>query len=112
MSNPGGFMNRSHTHSSDFPVCCIIPPVILRKLAEKGDQQLRDIAFEGMQLSARLRGQREAIGSFAFAAAVPTGQKRRTVYDAQHRSSLPGKLVRSEGGKSSSDVAVNEAYDG
>jgi Zn-dependent metalloprotease len=105
-------MNRSHIHSSDFPVCCIIPPIILRRLAENGDDSVRDKAFKDMQLSSNLRGQREAIGSFAFAAAVSTGEKRRTVYDTQNKTSLPGKLIRSEGGKASSDVAVNEAYDG
>jgi Zn-dependent metalloprotease len=105
-------MSRSHSHSTDFPVCCIIPPIILRNLAEKGDDEQRDLAFNGLQISASLRGKREAIGSFAFAAAVSTGQKRRTIYDAQNRRLLPGKLVRGEGDPRSKDVMVNEAYDG
>jgi len=105
-------MSRSHSHSTDHPVCCIIPPIILRNLAEKGDEEQRDLAFSGLQISAGLRGKREAMGSFAFAAAVPTGQKRRTIYDAQNKRFLPGKLVRSEGDPRSKDVAVNEAYDG
>jgi Zn-dependent metalloprotease len=105
-------MSRSHSHSTDFPVCRIIPPIILRNLAEKGDEEQRDLAFNGLQISASLRGKREAIGSFAFAAAVSTGQKRRTIYDAQNRRLLPGKLVRGEGDPRSKDVMVNEAYDG
>jgi Zn-dependent metalloprotease len=105
-------MSKSHTHSTDFPICCIIPPVILRNLAERGSESLRELAFSGLQISAAMRGKREAVGSFAFAAAVPTGEKRRTVYDAQNRRTLPGKLVRSEGGKKSADATVNEAYDG
>src|SRR6185369_6548596 len=112
MTTQGGSMSKSHTHSTDFPVCCIIPPVILRNLAEKGSDSIRDLAFSGLQISASMRGKREAVGSFAFAAAVPTGEKRRTVYDAQNRRMLPGKLVRSEGGKKSADATVNEAYDG
>lgn len=105
-------MSRSHSHSTDFPVCCIIPPIILRNLAEKGSDDQRDLAFNGLQISASLRGKREAVGSFAFAAAVSTGQKRRTIYDAQNRRVLPGKLVRGEGGPKSKDAMVNEAYDG
>jgi Zn-dependent metalloprotease len=105
-------MSRSHSHSNDFPVCCIIPPIILRNLAEKGDDEQRDLAFSGLQISASLRGKREAIGSFAFAAAVSPGQKRRTIYDAQNGRLLPGKLVRGEGDPKSKDLMVNEAYDG
>jgi Zn-dependent metalloprotease len=42
----------------------------------------------------------------------PQARKYRLVYDAKEGSfsSLPGKLVREEGGKSSKDPAVNEAY--
>jgi Zn-dependent metalloprotease len=43
---------------------------------------------------------------------APTGEKRRTVYDARHRSTLPGRLVRAEGDPPTSDAAVDEAYDG
>jgi Zn-dependent metalloprotease len=43
---------------------------------------------------------------------VPAGRKRRTVYDAGHSTRLPGALVRGEGDPNSTDVAVNEAYDG
>jgi Zn-dependent metalloprotease len=105
-------MNKHHIHSTDYPICCIIPPIILRNLAEKGDEKQRELAFRGMQLSAGMRGKREAVGSFAFAAAVPAGEKRRTIYDAQHGRSLPGKLVRGEDGSKSGDAMVNEAYDG
>ncbi len=105
-------MSKHSNHSTDFPICCIIPPIILRNLAEKGDDEQRDLAFNNLELSARIRGKREALGSFAFAAAVPTGQKRRTIYDAQNRRILPGRLVRSEGDPRSADVMVNEAYDG
>src|SRR5581483_5825698 len=40
------------------------------------------------------------------------GEKRRTVYDARHGRTLPGKLVRGEGDPRGRDAAVNEAYDG
>jgi Zn-dependent metalloprotease len=38
--------------------------------------------------------------------------KRRTIYDALHGYSLPGRLVRGEKDPKSKDIAVNEAYDG
>ena len=37
---------------------------------------------------------------------------RRTIYDAQRKTSLPGKLLRGEGAKPVADVAADEAYDG
>ena len=38
--------------------------------------------------------------------------KHRTIYDAKHLQLLPGTLVRAEGSPPSTDVAINEAYDG
>ena len=105
-------MDRHHIHSGGHPICCIVPPIILRNLAEKGDEKQRELAFRGMQISAGIRGKREAVGSFALAVAVPAGEKRRTIYDAQHRRSLPGKLVRGESEPESKDVMINEAFDG
>jgi Zn-dependent metalloprotease len=43
--------------------------------------------------------------------AVPAGGKRRTIYDAHHEEDLPGVLVRGEGTQSTTDPAVNEAYE-
>jgi Zn-dependent metalloprotease len=105
-------MHRHNSHSTNHAICCIIPPVVLRNLAEKGDKQQRELAFRAIQISASIRGKREAVGSFGFAAAVPAGEKRRTIYDSQNRRFLPGKLVRGEGGSRSRDVMINESYDG
>ncbi|MPM72968.1 Protease PrtS [bioreactor metagenome] len=38
-------------------------------------------------------------------------EPRRAIHDAQGTTTLPGYLVRDEGGKVSADVAVDEAYD-
>ncbi|HEY8205616.1 MAG TPA: M4 family metallopeptidase [Pyrinomonadaceae bacterium] len=59
-----------------------------------------------------MRGQREFLTTFAVLATTPTGTKRRTIYDAKKGMTLPGKLVRGEGGPKSADRSVNEAYDG
>ena len=91
---------------------CIIPPDILRNVAEKGTETQREWAYKAIEGSSQMRGQREVMGMFAMAAAVPAGVKRRTVYDANHKTSLPGKLVRGEGDPKSKDQSVNEAYDG
>jgi Zn-dependent metalloprotease len=98
-----------HQHSA---CCFIIPPDILTHLAESSDSATRGEAMNSLEMSARMRGRREAFAGFASALATPTGTKRRTVYDAQNARTLPGKLVRGEGDARSKDKAVNEAYDG
>ena len=91
------------------PICGIVPPHILRELAQRGNADQRALALETLMHSERLRGQREILSAIALA--TPAGQKRRTIYDAQHQAALPGKLVRGEGAPKSRDPAVNEAYD-
>lgn len=88
-------------------VCCIVPPHILRHLAEH--PQYRARALRTLAFTERLRGRRDVLAHFA-AVGVATGQERRTIYDAQSQTTLPGKLVRGEGDSDSSDVAVDEAY--
>jgi Zn-dependent metalloprotease len=100
----------------DFPfspgraVCGILPPHILIAICENGTAEERGRALATLVLSERLRARRELLSSLP--SGTPAGEKRRTVYDAGHRESLPGKLVRAEGSPPSADVAVNEAYDG
>nr|WP_315391975.1 M4 family metallopeptidase [uncultured Duganella sp.] len=93
--------------------CFIISSKMLRLLAdETSDTHERCLLLDQAELSAHLRGQRSvALTTTAFGIAA-TGEKRRTVYDAKNKSALPGKLVRGEGAKASTDVAVNQAYDG
>lgn len=90
-------------------ICYVIPPHILDKLAEIPEH--RDRAMRDLVESAYLRGRREVISQFASFLAVPAGTKRRTIYDAQNQTNLPGTLVRGEGDDPVADVAVNEAYD-
>ncbi len=93
--------------------CGFLPPHILRHLAEHTDDpDLRDRAQATLEESAQMRGERYALATLAGRIAVPTGEKRRTVYDAEHRRELPGKLVRGEGDPATRDRAVDEAYDG
>jgi Zn-dependent metalloprotease len=88
----------------------IIPPYILDQISKNGDAEQRGRAIETLIQTARLRGQRDVYGQVC--PAVPPGEERRTVYDEKGSEKLPGKLVRSEGGKALNDLAANEAYDG
>jgi Zn-dependent metalloprotease len=94
----------------DRAVCGILPPHILIAICENGTAEERGWAIATLVLSERLRARRQVLSDLP--AAVPAGQKRRSVFDAKHSETLPGSLVRAEGGPPSSDAAVNEAYDG
>lgn len=90
--------------------CSILPPHVMRRLAETGTLRLRTAAYDAVRLSERLRGARLATADFLRA--TPRGGLRRTIYDAGHRERLPGAVVREEGGRRTRDRHVNEAYDG
>jgi len=93
------------------PICFIIPPHVLKHMSNSSDAAVRDGANQALEVAAAARGMRAAIGPMAGMLAASPGAKRRTVYDGQNGSALPGKLLRSEGGKPSADKAANEAYD-
>ena len=89
-------------------VCCIVPPYILRKLAESAAH--RDQALRTLELTEQLRGARQTTSLEPLLGAP--GVKHRIIYDARHLTGLPGVKVRDEGGPASpTDHAVNEAYD-
>src|SRR5215212_8400952 len=93
-------------------VCNFIPPHILESIAAQGDVKQRDRAFHTLEASALFRGERQALAAVPALLGLPTGEKRRTIYDARADKKTPGKRVRGEGEPASSDAAVNEAYDG
>lgn len=93
-----------------FALQCIVPPHILRAIAERGDAAQRASALRTLAVSERLRGRREALGSLE--AAAPPGEKSRSVFDGRGGFELPGRLARAEGAPATSDAAVNEAYEG
>lgn len=107
-----------HTHHS---IYCIIPPHMLRKIAENGTQEQQDKARQTIVATEQLRGRRIGIASMnsfsttmsmSMAMAAGPVEKMRTVYDAKNGLTLPGVIVRNEGESPVDDVAVNEAYDG
>ena len=97
------------TYGSD-SLCCIVPPHILREIAQRGDAGQRARAQRTLALSEQMRARRQGVG--VFPAVTPVGRRYRTVYDAQNGSNLPGVLVRGEGDPPTNDPAANEAYDG
>lgn len=98
------------TPATSHACCSILPPHMMKRLAEAGSPDARQAAFDTVRISERLRGARHATADFLRA--VPRGGLHRSVYDARHVERLPGVLVRDEGGKRSRDAHVNDAYDG
>ena len=97
--------------------CTFLPPKILRRMAETGDDQLRSTALNTLAADATIRLARatyqllEGRAHQAVLTAAPP-QKQRTIYDARNGTTLPGTVARVEGSRRVKDVAVNEAYDG
>ena len=91
-----------HAHA----FCSILPPHILRKLADKAE--MRDRVLRDIATNERLRGIRQVFAMPLLA--TQPGKKRRTIFDAKTTTDLPGTQVLDEGGPASADVAVTEAY--
>jgi Zn-dependent metalloprotease len=97
--------------------CHIIPPHILRRIAEHGSDAQRRAALDTLGTDQTLRLARatyellDAGGHHALAV-TPGFVKQRTVYDAHGAETLPGRVVRGEGADAVRDISVNEAYDG
>ena len=83
---------------------------MLEQISENGSPEERRSAIATLALSERFRARRQLLAALPLV--TPAGEERRTVFDAHHRTALPGKLVRSEGEPASGDAAVDEAYDG
>jgi Zn-dependent metalloprotease len=90
----------------------IIPPHMLEEIAKRGKPHQRDWALQNLSAAGYMRGRRHVLALLPSAA--PVGHKNRSVYDCKHEAGEPpkGTLVRKEGDPVSSDIAVNEAYDG
>lgn len=97
--------------------CTILPPEILRRIASRGTASQREAALATLATDQTLRLSRATQqllerGPRSAPLAMPGFAKQRTIYDAEHRESLPGRVVRGEGARPGRDVEVNEAYAG
>ncbi|MFE7772781.1 M4 family metallopeptidase [Streptomyces sp. NPDC057445] len=111
-STPPGF----HTPAQHPPVFCgIVPPHLLDKLARSGDPAIADAARRTLVADAAQRTSRRlttVIGAAAGRSADGGATPRRTLYDAEHGTVLPGTKVRDEGEDPGRDATVNRAYAG
>ncbi|MEI7031316.1 M4 family metallopeptidase [Streptomyces pratensis] len=96
--------------------CTIVPPHVLDQLSRSGDARLADPARRTLEADGlrRTRRRMTALASAPAApgaGAVPT-KPRRTLFDCENGTALPGRRVRDEGEKPTSDASVNRAYAG
>ncbi len=102
------------------PGQCILPPGVLRTVAERGDERQRAVALRTLALdetmrSARLEtGARQAgVSPRGVSAAAPLREpaKTRLVRDAGNTEELQSPIVRREGDPPVGDAAVDEAFE-
>ena len=122
------------------PACTIVPPYLLERIRQEGGPRAAAAAGQTLALDLRARAHREVRaarrggggdgtptpGGFVplglqekvqrrpvpGAAEVPaTAAPDRAVHDAAHATTLPGALVRDEGGAPTADQAVTDAFD-
>ena len=108
-----------HRHS----IFCVLPPHILYEIAKNGNQAEREAALATLDTDHSHRAERAsfsmlgglkgpAVRALEMDATGTLPLKRRTVYNCNHGTTLPGTLVRAEGQPPSVDATVNRAYDG
>lgn len=92
------------------PCCFIIPEYVNKKIVEKGTKKQKEQAWKNLILTEQLRGRRLVTGLMSSMFSV-SNKLDRTIFDAENSESLPGTLVRREGGKAKGGKTVTEAYD-
>jgi Zn-dependent metalloprotease len=92
--------------------CTVIPPHIMRHVAEHGDDETREKVTATMLDTERIALDRSQFLIQPPDAAAAHPAKRRIVYDARHRRALPGKLVLDDNHTGSTDIEAVEAFDG
>jgi Zn-dependent metalloprotease len=98
-------------------ITCILPPYILREVAEHGSHPQRTIALQTLAADSSFRiersetsaGARRASGTTLMA--IPEARRQRVIFDTKQTTQLPGTPVRSEDDPPVKDVAVNEVFD-
>ncbi|WP_030021959.1 M4 family metallopeptidase [Streptomyces monomycini] len=106
-------MNPEATESH--PVfCTIVPPHVLDHLSQledggRSERALRTLEHDALQ---RTRRRITTVRGMAAPTGAPSDKPNRTIYDARHLETLPGKKVHSEDDKPSKDASVNRAHAG
>jgi Zn-dependent metalloprotease len=97
--------------------CRIVPPSLLRRIAERGSPAQRAAALGTLATDQTVRLGRatyQLLETGAHKTLLTAGEvnRQRTVYDAGGAETLPGRVVRGEDDGATRDVAVDEAFDG
>ena len=103
---------------------CVVPPHILRRMAQRGNEQQRKWALRTLSsdatirqaraVNAKVRGSGPREGADVLAATIATApQPNRIIRDGKSGWDLSGlPRLRSEGDAPTGDPAADEAYDG
>src|SRR6185437_3431156 len=109
--------DRSMTIARRCTCCSIVPPAVLRHIARTGTAPQREAALATLATDATHRLSRATtqllerdVRHSRLTAAPAT--KQRTIYNANHRTALPGKVMRNEGDGKTKDAEADEAFDG
>jgi Zn-dependent metalloprotease len=100
-------MSNIQQHSA----CSIIPPHILRHVAEHGDEATRSKIASTLLHTREIARDSEQEALAAHAVRV-SHTRQRKIYDAQHRQQLPGKLLMNEQSKPVADLEAIQAFEG
>ncbi|MFT3860716.1 protealysin inhibitor emfourin [Micropruina sp.] len=94
----------------------IVPPYLLRRLADSDDPGVADVAQQTLLTDRSLRDRRgtqpSAPGYVRPVAAVGEATPRREISTAGNTDHLPGAVIRREAEPATGDLAADEAYDG
>ncbi|WP_051940665.1 M4 family metallopeptidase [Phaeacidiphilus oryzae] len=93
--------------------CCrIVPPHLLERLALAQDETVREAARQSLTLDHLHRRRRSSAPRTAVGPAdTALDRPLRSVADAECGERLPGRAVRAEGARPTSDPQVNRVYD-
>ena len=99
------------------PIFCIMPPHILRAIAERGTPEERTAASRTLAVDSTFRTMRAttlAVGAPPPAFVAQPAVKQRTIYTAHNQQQLPGTIATSEKNPpaANADPAVVEAFNG
>jgi Zn-dependent metalloprotease len=93
--------------------CTIVPPHVLRHVVDQhGDELVREMVQRTLTLDHEQRRTRVAAQLIAQPPPATTPvAANRTLHDAAHKETLPGRTVRAEGAPATGDQQADEVYD-
>ena len=100
------------------PIFCILPPYIVGNIIENGTEPQRRSALRTLRTDQTIRALRATQPAPAQrtrrrpSLLAVEARKQRTIFHAHNTQTLPGDVVRVEGGPATGDPAADEAYDG